>query len=187
MKQSNDPINIPNIISIARILVTPVFILLLIEQLFFQAFLIFAMAAISDGVDGFIARHFNQRTELGAYLDPIADKLLLTSAFIGLAILQIIPSWLTIIVITRDIIILLGIVFFILTKIDFTIKPRIISKFTTVAQLATILLSLLRNNSHDTTQIVIMGITTGLTVISGIHYIFIGFRILQDNGGKTDP
>lgn len=185
MKQSNNPINIPNIISIARILVTPVFVLLLIEQLFFQAFLVFAVAAISDGLDGFIAKYFNQRTELGAYLDPIADKLLLTAAFIGLAILQIIPNWLTIIVITRDIIILLGIVFFIITKIDFTIKPSIISKCTTVAQLATILLSLLRNDSHNTIHLGIMGITTVLTVISGIHYIFIGFRILQDNGEKN--
>ncbi len=185
MKQSNNPINIPNIISIARILVTPVFVILLIEQLFFQAFLVFAMAAISDGVDGFIAKYFNQRTELGAYLDPIADKLLLTAAFISLAILRIIPNWLTIIVITRDIIIALGIVFFIITKTDFTIKPSIISKCTTVAQLATILLCLLRSNGHNTTQLVIMGITTGLTVISGIHYIFIGFKILQDNAEKN--
>ena len=92
-----------------RILLTPLFVIFLIRGLYVPALFVFTIAAVSDGLDGFIARVFNQRTILGAYLDPIADKLLLSSAFVSLAVLDILPAWLTVIVISRDVIIFMGI------------------------------------------------------------------------------
>ena len=86
MKQRNSAINIPNILTIIRILLIPLFIIFLLKNMFHLALLVFTIAAISDALDGLIARYLDQRTLLGAYLDPLADKLLLSSAFIILAI-----------------------------------------------------------------------------------------------------
>ena len=106
------------------------------------ALLVFSIAAVSDGLDGLFARYFNQYSVLGAYLDPIADKLLLVSAFVSLAVLKIIPPWLTVIVISRDIMIVIGILIFAMIDIPIEMKPSLVSKCTTVAQLSTIFLTL---------------------------------------------
>ena len=102
-------LNLPNFISVARIILVPLFIILSINQEFGWAFFIFVVAAISDAVDGLLARLLQQRTVLGSYLDPAADKLLTTSAYVILAVLNIIPGWLAVIVVSRDVIIILGI------------------------------------------------------------------------------
>lgn len=181
MKTSNWPINIPNILTIARILTTPLFVILLMKNLFLLALVVFALAAISDGLDGFIARYFNQRTVMGAYLDPIADKFLLSAAFITLAILEIIPAWLTVIVISRDILILVGIAIFSINDIKVTIKPSMVSKVTTAIQLGTIFIVLLGFHFSAVTiaEQPALWITAGLTMLSGIHYIIAGISILQ--------
>src|SRR5512136_3396512 len=108
--------NLPNLLTLIRILLISLFVILIIDKSFSWALIIFALAGITDAVDGLIARITHQRTELGAYLDPIADKLLLSSAFVTLAIIERIPSWLTVIVVTRDIIILIGFLMFFLTN-----------------------------------------------------------------------
>src|SRR4030067_1089355 len=100
--------NLPNALTLIRVFLIPVFVILIINRYFGWAAITFAIAGVTDGIDGLIARLTHQRTELGAYLDPIADKLLLSSAFITLAIVAILPSWLAVIVITRDVIILVG-------------------------------------------------------------------------------
>jgi len=151
------------------------------------ALLIFTIAAISDGLDGLFARYFNQHTVLGAYLDPIADKLLLTSSFICLAVLGMLPNWLTVIVITRDILIVLGLAIFTMTDIKFDIKPSLASKMTTVTQLVTVIWVLL-NPQFDGAPLIkslIIWITAAMTILSGFHYIYIGMNIIQegsDNG-----
>jgi cardiolipin synthase len=99
--------NLPNLLTLIRILLIPLFVILIINQSFSWALIVFALAGITDGIDGLIARITRQRTELGAYLDPIADKLLLAAGFITLAIIEMLPSWLAVIVIARDMIILL--------------------------------------------------------------------------------
>src|SRR3989304_9367297 len=104
--------NLPNLLTLTRVLLIPLFVIFIINKYFDWALLTFAIAGITDGLDGLIARLTHQRTELGAYLDPIADKLLLSAAFISLAIIDLLPSWLSIVVITRDVIILIG--FFVL-------------------------------------------------------------------------
>ena len=174
--------SVPNILTLLRILLIPLFVILIINKSFGWALIIFAIAGITDGVDGLIARITRQRTELGAYLDPIADKLLLSAGFVTLAIIEIIPSWLAVIVITRDVIILLGILVMILTNYSPKIQPSLISKVTTSLQISTILLvlmveygSIFRNLSN----IAIYG-TTLFTVLSGSHYIYIGTRIFNE-------
>jgi len=174
-------INIPNILTLIRILLVPLFVIYLMKDLYFSALIVFAIAGLSDGLDGFIARYFNQRTELGAYLDPIADKLLIISAFVSLAVMKIIPGWLAVIVISRDVLILLGIAIFSITGITVDIKPSFVSKCTTVIQLATVVFVLLNPAVSGTGMIkyFLYWLTAGLSILSGFHYIYRGMNILQ--------
>ncbi len=181
MKKTNATINIPNLITVIRILLVPVFIIFITKNRLSSALIVFTIAGISDGLDGFFARCFNQQTYLGAYLDPIADKILLTSAFVSLAVLKILPGWMAVIVLSRDILILLGIAILTVLEIKTPIKPTLVSKCTTVAQLATIFFILL---DPDFTKAYLIRnflywLTAILTVTSGLHYIAIGSKILQ--------
>ena len=174
--------NLPNIFTLIRILLIPLFVILIINKSFWWALFVFAMAGITDGIDGLIARITHQRTELGAHLDPIADKLLISAGFITLAIIEMLPSWLAVIVITRDVIILLGILVMILTNYRPKIQPSLISKVTTSLQMATILLVLMANYGIFFKHLSIITIygTTLFTVLSGFHYIYIGTRIINE-------
>jgi cardiolipin synthase len=187
VKRSHTTISIPNILTLARILLTPLFVILLLKHMLWQALLVFAFAGISDALDGFIARYFNQRTVLGAYLDPVADKLLLISAFVCLAVLGLLPSWLTVIVITRDVIIVLGIAILALTEKKYEVKPSIISKFTTAAQLFTVFLTLLHPYLAGIAAVraVLYWLTAVLTTLSGLHYIYLGMQRLQEPSGDS--
>jgi cardiolipin synthase len=176
--------NLPNILTLIRVVLIPVFVILVMNQSLGWALFIFALAGITDGADGLIARLTRQRTELGAYLDPIADKLLLSSAFITLAIFELLPSWLTVIVITRDVIILIGIVVMTLNHYEVKIDPSLFGKVTTTFQISTILLVLMKDYGSLFNLLSTIGIygTTVFTILSGAHYIYIGTRIL--NGKK---
>ena len=173
--------NLPNLLTLIRILLIPLFVILIINQSFSWALIIFALAGITDGIDGLIARITRQRTELGAYLDPIADKLLLSAGFVTLAIIEMLPSWLAVTVIARDMIILLGILMMILTHIPPKIEPSLIGKITTSLQISTILLVLGAHYSiflKHLSTIAIYG-TMLLTILSGAHYIYIGTRMVN--------
>ena len=176
--------NLPNALTLTRVLLIPFFVIFIINKNFQWAFFTFAIAGITDGIDGLIARITHQRTELGAYLDPIADKLLLSSAFISLAIIEFIPSWLVVIVITRDVIILVGFLVMWLTNYHPEIKPSLLSKMTTVFQIITILLALMIVYSSTFQQLSVIAIyaTAIVTILSGLQYIYTGTRIL--NGKK---
>ena len=180
-------INIPNILTVIRILLTPLFVIFLLKDLFHFALLVFAIAAITDGLDGLLARYLNQYTVLGAYLDPIADKLLLASAFVSLAVLKIIPPWLAVIVLSRDILIITGIALFSLSDIPIEMNPSLVSKWTTVAQFFTILLTLLDPGIQgiQIAKLMLFWVTASLTIASGLHYVYIGLNILQDSHGKN--
>jgi cardiolipin synthase len=172
--------SLPNALTLIRILLIPLFVIFLISKSFQNALITFVIAGITDGLDGFIARIWHQRTELGSYLDPIADKLLLASAFVTLAILRIIPSWLTVIVMSRDILIVLG--FWVLTMTNHkpTLKPRYTSKITTVFQILTVtwaLLSVLQWRVEFLFPI-FLRLTAFFTILSGVHYIYIGNKLL---------
>src|SRR5512139_2289180 len=170
--------NLPNILTLTRVLLIPFFVIFIINKNFQWAFFTFAIAGITDGVDGLIARITHQRTELGAYLDPIADKLLLSSAFISLAIIEFIPSWLVVIVITRDVIILVGFLVMLLTNYHPKINPSLLSKMTTAFQIITILLVLMIAYSTTFQQLSVIATyaTAILTILSGLQYIYTGTR-----------
>jgi cardiolipin synthase len=172
-----------NRISILRIILIPFFIAAIVYSRMDIALAFFIVAVISDGVDGFIARTRNQKTKLGTILDPMADKMLLISAFICLAALQNIPShlrlppYVPIIVISRDAIIVLGSVMIYLIRGDVTIEPSIAGKLTTFFQMTTIVSILLRFKYSA----FIWNTASLFTIISGIDYVRKGSRILSEN------
>lgn len=188
MSRYQSPISIPNILTLLRILLTPLFVILLLGEDYNLALIIFIVAGLSDGLDGLIARCLNQRTAIGAYLDPLADKLLLVSAYIGLAVLNVIPDWVAVIIISRDVIISLGIAVFTITEKTYEVRPSLISKFTTTAQILTVILALF---DPDQVRLAIIHLpvlwaTSAVTIISGLHYIYFGMGILQEPNGNNN-
>jgi cardiolipin synthase len=188
MNRLTSSISVPNILTLLRILLTPLFVILLLRDLYPMALLVFAAASLSDGLDGLIARLLNQRTVLGAYLDPAADKLMLASAFVALAVLGALPAWLTVLVIARDVIILLGLAILTLTQKPYEVSPTLMSKCTTTAQIVTVLVTL-----YDPTRVklamlhpVLLWSTAVFTIISGLHYIYLGMGILQTPDDRPD-
>jgi len=179
--------NIPNFLSLLRIVLVPVFVIFLIQDESYKALIIFVIAGLTDVLDGTMARLLNAQTKLGSYLDPIADKLLLATSFVTLAILGIIPSWLTVIVMSRDFIILLGIAILSLMSVTFEIKPAFISKVTTVLQIGTIFFALIyKAVTHDLNYnwiLALFWLTASFTVASGLVYIIRGIKIIN----RTNP
>ncbi|MEE9419435.1 MAG: CDP-alcohol phosphatidyltransferase family protein [Desulfatiglandaceae bacterium] len=173
---------IPNLITSLRIILVPIFVIYLINDDLLSALLVFILAGLSDGADGLVARLFDQKSKLGSYLDPLADKILLVTAFIVLAVRGFIPPWLTVVVITRDILILLGVLILFLNGQDFTIRPTIVSKITTCLQLGTVFVVLSENQFHVSSQLVVyLFWTTGLlTISSGLHYMRYWFRMIGE-------
>jgi cardiolipin synthase len=128
-------INIPNFITLARIISVPVIFWALLSGQGTTAFIVFLAAGLSDAVDGFLAKRFGWRTELGAYLDPLADKLLIVSIFIALGARDELPLWLVIAVVSRDILIVAAVLLAWLLDQPVGIKPLSLSKANTVAQI----------------------------------------------------
>lgn len=175
---SQENFTVPNLITLVRILLTPIFIIFLIQGRYDQALWIFLLAGISDLADGLVARTWQQRSRLGSYLDPLADKLLMAASFVTLSIYRQIPSWLTVIVLSRDVIMALGVLLFRLADHPLVIKPSLMGKWTTTLQIATVLLVLL-GKLWAIPPAVLTGcfwITGGLTAASGIHYVYGGLR-----------
>lgn len=177
-------LNIPNTLTILRVLLIPVFVISLMDGHFALSFVIFVVAGITDAIDGVIARITNQRTTLGAYLDPTADKLLLTCAFLALAILKAIPSWLAVIVITRDVIISLGFMILFLMDRKPEIKPTALSKLNTVVQVLTIAIVLFSKIEPSFSTVVpgMIWATASTTILTGLHYIYLGTRMTNGTG-----
>ena len=130
--------NIPNFITLLRIASVPLIVWLLLEGSLLWGFWVFALAGISDALDGFIAKRFNMETELGKYLDPLADKALLVSVFVTLGLAGFIPNWLVILVVFRDVVIVIGAMVFETLTGSLTMrpmKPQMVSKVNTTFQI----------------------------------------------------
>jgi len=127
--------NLPNIITLARLLLVPLTVWLIILGAYGFAFLAFVAAGVGDGVDGYLARRLDMHTELGAYLDPIADKALLVSTFVTLGFLRDLPPWLVILVVSRDVLIVGAIILSWLMARPLRMAPLMISKVNTAAQI----------------------------------------------------
>ena len=170
---------LPNRLTISRIVFIPIFIVLLIKGYKFPALLVFGLAGLTDALDGFVARARNQRSKLGFFLDPVADKLLINTSFITLAIMGFIPMWLPVIVIARDILITLGVIAIYILKERQVISPTLIGKSTTMIQMLTIFFVLMNLWAGHLSKIVcfFIWISALLTIISGLEYIFVGSRI----------
>ncbi|MFW6123476.1 MAG: CDP-diacylglycerol--glycerol-3-phosphate 3-phosphatidyltransferase [Thermodesulfobacteriota bacterium] len=166
-------LTIPNLITLARILLTPLFIILLIQKRYHPALWIFICAGLSDLVDGLIARRWRQKTPLGTFLDPLADKLLMGSSFITLSIYQIIPPWLTVIVLSRDLVLVFGVMLFKLVHLPVVVQPSLAGKLCTTTQVATVLMVLVAQTwpLSPTFLLALFWLTGGITALSGIHYI----------------
>jgi len=133
---------LPNLITVARFIIVPLVILAMINGDMLTAFVLFLLAGVSDGLDGFIARNFNQRSELGAWLDPVADKFLLVSVFVMLGWLGVLPSWLVIFAVSRDALIVGAVVLSSLLENPVEMRPLLISKANTMVQIVLLVLVL---------------------------------------------
>jgi cardiolipin synthase (CMP-forming) len=128
-------LSIPNLITLARILLVPVVVWAIASNQMLFAFLLFAAAGVSDAVDGFLAKRFGMASELGAYLDPLADKVLIVAIYVSLGIVEALPRWLVILVVSRDLLIVGGVMFSWLLGKPVSVKPHPVSKVNTAAQL----------------------------------------------------
>ena len=172
--------NLPNLLTLIRIILTPLLVILLIDGKFVEALIVFTIAGITDGLDGLIARWMRQKTRIGAILDPIADKLLLTSSYVTLAVIGLLPGWLAVTVISRDVIIVFGVLILFVFQGGVEIHPSVLGKITTVAQLGTIFMLLVNHDLGWFSRILpFFYIATALiTVISGLHYMYLGTQFL---------
>jgi cardiolipin synthase len=177
--------NLPNSLTILRILLIPVFVGLLLHGQHRYALGVIIVAGITDGLDGTIARMANQRTKLGAYLDPLADKLLLTASFATLAMIHLVPLWVAILVVSRDLILLVGTLLAQLTDMRLDISPTVWGKTTTLLQLAYVILLLLFSSSQLDIRFLepLLYPMVGLTLISGLHYLYRG--VMQVNASEA--
>ncbi len=129
------PVSIPNLITLARIVLVPVVVWAILAGEMGLAFILFLAAGVSDAIDGFLAKRFNMTTVLGAYLDPLADKALLVSIYVTLGINSVLPLWLVILVVSRDIMIVGGVLLSWLLGNPMKVKPLVVSKLNTLAQI----------------------------------------------------
>jgi CDP-diacylglycerol--glycerol-3-phosphate 3-phosphatidyltransferase len=183
--------NLANNLTFIRLILVPVFIGCLFyytphnEALRQAALLIFVGACLTDAVDGFVARRKNQVTTLGSYLDPLADKALLISGFACLGFMthlpqtMRIPAWVSITVISRDLLILLGAVMIYLMSGSLKVKPLLIGKTTTFFQMLTIFCTLCA--APLLIQSLLFYITFGLTILSGLQYLHLGAESMQSS------
>jgi cardiolipin synthase len=184
------PFSLPNVLTYGRIAAIPVVVGLLFwpgdPSMRWWALAIYALAGITDYLDGYLARLYQEQSSLGRMLDPIADKLLLTAAYLSLGILKDIPGWLAVVVISRDVLIVTGIAVLTFCGINFAIRPSMISKWTTVVQILTVAVTLLEVRFQDAATLwrVLCWITAGMTVLSGLHYTYIGLHTLQTGYGN---
>ncbi len=174
-------LNLPNFLTLCRIGSIPVFLIFLTRQRYTEALYVFAAAAVTDGLDGAVARWFNSRTELGAFLDPFADKLMLVSAFVVLTIDGELPGYLLSVVMIRDIVIVVGylmISFFTGERVP--VRPSYLGKLSTFMQLGCVIAVLARAGNYwpnDFNKLLIA--TVAVTAASFVHYMYRGLVWLR--------
>ena len=174
-------LNLPNFLTMCRIGSIPIFLIFLTRQRYTEALYVFAAAAVTDGLDGAVARWFDRRTELGAFLDPFADKLMLVSAFVVLTIHGDLPGYLLSVVMIRDIVIVVGylmISFFTGERVP--VRPSYLGKLSTFMQLGCVIAVLARAGNYwptDFNKLLIA--TVAVTAASFVHYMYRGLVWLR--------
>ena len=174
-----NPKQIPNIITVFRFFLVPPVVWALLSADYATALILFAIAGVSDGVDGFLAKHFQWQTRLGSILDPLADKLLLASSFLTLTWLGMIPLWLLIAAIARDVLIVMGGVAFHYLYGKFDMEPTFLSKMNTFFQIVYVLAVVFYHGELSFTPWIIEALVYVVlltTVVSGIDYVWVWGR-----------
>jgi cardiolipin synthase len=169
--------NIPNMITLTRIVLIPVFVTALVYQHYDWALALFVIASLTDMLDGFTARLIDQKTKLGAFLDPLADKVLLLTSFILFSVYGWISTWLAICVISRDLMVVMGWLLVCLTSNDTKVAPTMAGKAAIASQLillAYVLLAINLPELPDHSPEFAEWIVAGLTIYSGLQYIYRG-------------
>lgn len=171
-------------------MLVPIAIWAVMEREWVLAFWVFVIAGASDGVDGFIARHFSQRTEIGAYLDPLADKALLVSLTIALALVGAIPNWLALIIVSRDVMIVGAVLVSWIMEKPLEIKPLMISKINTALQITLVALVLASRAFgqfiHWPLQMAVI-LTALFTIASAFAYSHAWLRHMTENESEKAP
>lgn len=176
---------IPNFITILRLLAVPAVVWALLSGYRDAAFYGFLAAGISDGVDGFIARRFDMRSVLGAYLDPVADKLLLVSVFVVLGLLGELPLWLVIAAVSRDLLIVLAVLLSSVMGHPVAVKPLFVSKANTASQIAlavVVLAELAFGQRFEPLRPALVALSGVLTVASAAAYLVGWLRHMSGHG-----
>jgi cardiolipin synthase (CMP-forming) len=175
-----------NQLTLLRVLLVPAFVILVIYGYLGSALLVFATAGMTDGLDGLIARASDQKTSLGAWLDPMADKLLLVSTFVvltmpGLGLANRLPIWLTVLIISRDVVIVLTVVIVNLAIGPRTFRPSIFGKIATATYILTAVLAMLFNyrGYHSVVVDAFVYASLVVTLVSSMHYIWHAARIIE--------
>jgi cardiolipin synthase len=182
---------LPNALTLLRILMVPALLIAVIYNRTAIALVLFLIAAATDLLDGFLARRLGQKTVLGTYLDPLADKLLMAVCFISLAVVRLLPAWLAVLAVSKDLFVSLGLGILYFTGRKLSPVPTRWGKLTTFLQMTTVGLSLLWPvASLDESSLWPLFLLTGfLTVLSGLHYILQGIISLpsenDNNGGGS--
>ncbi|MDQ6967114.1 MAG: CDP-alcohol phosphatidyltransferase family protein [Mariprofundaceae bacterium] len=166
-------LNVPNMLTLARIIMTPVIVYMVLSDQAWLALVLMVIAGITDMLDGAIARYFNLRTTVGAYLDPMADKILLISLFVTLFIVEQVPLFVFLAIIFRDLIIVVGAITYEIVTHRLTMQPSFVSKATTFIQIIYVVLLLL--NMAIVIPVMLLQISMWLTFVltcaSGLHYL----------------
>ncbi|MEN5081743.1 CDP-alcohol phosphatidyltransferase family protein [Bosea sp. TWI1241] len=172
---------LPNLITIGRLGLVPLVIMAIASGLWQLAFVLFVLAGLSDALDGFIARRFDMRSELGGFLDPLADKALIVSIYVTLALVGVVPVWLVVLIVSRDVMIVAGVILSWLLARPLQMAPFLVSKLNTAAQIGFAALVLgLRAAGIDGGHVVTAAelVVTILTLASLGAYLAFGMRHL---------
>jgi cardiolipin synthase len=190
---SSRVVTLPNLLTMLRMVLVPVFVSLLFYGRFMSALAVFVLAGITDGLDGLLARRFNQKSQLGTILDPIADKLLLVTSYVVLSLPQIspqpmprhfpVPFWVTAAVISRDVFIIVGAAAINVVTGFRNFRPSILGKANTVIQIVSIALILLALSVPPLRGYLPTVYTTVFVfaLASGVHYVFFATKLLNED------
>ncbi len=180
--------DIPNAISILRIFLSIPVVWMLLQHNFGIALILFAIAGISDGLDGYLAKHYGWQSRLGGLLDPLADKILLVLSILSLGWLELLPTWLVFVVILRDLVIVTGAFVYNFQVAELDASPTLLSKFNTVVQIVLVLAVVLNQGLLAIPSAVMQGLiwlTLATTVLSGVNYVFVWSRRAADHNKEN--
>jgi cardiolipin synthase len=189
-------VNGPNAISLARLFAVPVAVWLILRGRYDIAFWLFVAAGISDGIDGYLARRLDARTELGRYLDPLADKMLLVSTYVALAVAAEMPTWVVILVVSRDVMIVGGFILAAIVGYPLDVRPSMLSKANTLVQFVFAGLVLARHGLGlaglltPEVMLVSAAVVAATTLASGAGYVVTWVRhvgVMESDDRPGDP